>query len=201
LPENNSEKARLFIAVELPKSTIDELSRLQKNLQTAYGNSGARWVAVKNIHLTLNFLGDVLRSKIPDISLGIAQAVAGFIPFELILGRLGAFPDIESPSTVWVGLNGIIGQLFHLQHNLEQILFGLGFKSEKRPFRPHLTLARISDGVLAADKKRLGQIIDLMTCNTDYPIPVHSVCLIESQLTPGGPIYTVRSRIGFSRQL
>jgi 2'-5' RNA ligase len=191
--ENNAKQVRAFIAVELPDNTKRELTDLQEILKQACGSCPARWVAVENIHLTLNFLGDVPLSRLDAIKSAVTQACSGFDTFELALAGLGAFPSLSSPRIVWAGLNGNVEELSKIQKRLEQLLAGLGFVPENRPFSPHLTLARVRDEASAADKKRLGQAIGSTTCGSDCGIHVGSISLIKSQLTPSGPIYTVLS--------
>lgn len=188
---NNAEQVRVFIAAEVPDNTKRELTALQKRLQRACSYCPAKWVVVENIHLTLNFLGDVQISRLDAIKIAIAQACRRFDTFELALAGLGAFPNLENPRIVWVGLNGNVEKLSKIQKQLEYLLAGLGFTPENRPFSPHLTLARVRDEASAADKKRLGQAVGSTACEKGCPIPVRQVSLIKSQLTPAGPIYTV----------
>jgi len=198
--ENNTEQVRSFIAIELPQETKSELAHLQERLKQACGYCPAKWVAVESIHLTLNFLGDVPLSRLDDIKNAVVRAADASDTFELALDGLGAFPNLERPHIVWVGLSGNIEKLSKIQKRLEQLLAGLGFSPEIRPFSPHLTLARVRDEASAADKKRLGQAISSTTCKNDCSIPVRQVSLIKSQLTPAGPIYTVISSATLGRQ-
>ena len=132
-----------------------------------------------------------LLAKLDDIKSAIARTTNRVKAFELTLDGLGAFPNLDRPHVVWVGLGGDIERLSGIQNTLEQHLAGLGFSPENRPFSPHLTLARVRDEASAADKQRLGQAIASTACDTDCSIPVQQVSLIKSQLTPSGPIYTV----------
>ena len=140
MAENNAEQVRSFIAVELPQETQHELARLQERLEKACGYCPAKWVAPGSIHLTLNFLGDVSLSKLDDIKSAVSRSVAGMNAFELTLAGLGAFPNLERPHVIWVGLSGDVENLSKIQKRLEQKLAGLGFNLENRPFSPHLTL-------------------------------------------------------------
>jgi 2'-5' RNA ligase len=200
MAENNTGQVRSFIAIELPQGTKRELAYLQEGLKRACGYCPAKWVTIESIHLTLNFLGDVPLSRLDDIKSAVAQAAAASDTFGLALEGLGAFPNLERPHIVWVGLSGNVEKLSNIQKRLEQLLVMLGFNSENRPFSPHLTLARVRDEASAADKKRLGQAISSTTCKTDCPIPVRQVSLIKSQLTPAGSIYTVLSSATLGRQ-
>lgn len=191
MAENSVEHVRSFIAIELPQETQRELAHLQERLKRDCGYCPARWAAPEGIHLTLNFLGDVPLAKLDNIKSAVTQASAVMDAFELTLSGLGAFPDVERPHVVWVGLKGDVEKMSEIQKRLEQLLTGLGFSPEKRPFSPHLTLARVRDEASTTDKKRLGQAIGSTTCDRDCSIPVQKISLIKSQLTPAGPIYTV----------
>ncbi len=186
-----NETARLFIAVELSDEVKNELTRLQERLKKACGFCPARWVAARNIHLTLNFLGDVATSKIDDIKNAVRSTSEEFSPFRLSLAETGAFPNLDRPHVVWVGLGGEVPKLLALQKRLESLLSNLGFRPEDRAFSPHLTLARIRDEASQADKKRLGEAIAKTACENKCAVPVDSVSLIKSELTLSGPVYTV----------
>ena len=180
--ENNAGTMRLFIAVELPEAAKQGLTRIQESLKRSCPRCPARWVSPENTHLTLNFLGDVDASRLPDVKEAVTQTSTAFEGFELALGDVGAFPSLERPRVLWVGMRGDMNRL---------TLSALGFAPEARPFSPHLTLARVGDEVFSADRKRLGEAAAALTCSTDCAVAVHRLSLIRSQLTPGGPVYTV----------
>jgi RNA 2',3'-cyclic 3'-phosphodiesterase len=188
---NENEKARLFIAIELSYEVKSELTRLQERLKKACGFCPARWVAADNIHLTLNFLGDVALVKVDDITTAIQTTAREFSAFELSLSETGAFPNLDRPHVVWVGLGGEVAKLLSLQKRLESLLADVGFKPEDRAFSPHLTLARVKDEASPADKKRLGEAIAKTKCEDKCTVPVDSISLIKSELTPSGPVYTI----------
>lgn len=183
------ETIRSFIAIELPAGVRSELGRLRDTLKRAV-TCPARWVAPDSIHLTLVFLGDVGSSRIEGVKLVMAEASAESRPFELGLGGLGAFPNTLRPQVVWVGIEGDVDRLAHLQKSLEGRLDRLGFRPDARRFSPHLTLARLRDEAAPAERQRLGEVIAGTVCQADCRIPVNEIVLMKSQLTPSGPIYT-----------
>jgi RNA 2',3'-cyclic 3'-phosphodiesterase len=191
VPESEPSKARLFVAVELTSGVKGELARLQERLKKTCGFCPARWVSVDNIHLTLNFLGDVDISLLKAVKATVKQAGDEFPPFELSMTDTGVFPNLERPHVVWVGLGGDTSKLAAVQKRLEGLVEVLGFRPEDRSFSPHLTLARVRDEATPADIKRLGEAIGQTRCEKDCSIPIDSISLIRSQLTPDGPIYTV----------
>jgi 2'-5' RNA ligase len=186
---NNAETMRLFVAVALPEEIKRELTRLQESLKKSCRNCPARWVSAENIHLTLNFLGEVVVSRLPDIERAVTQACAGIECFDLNISETGAFPNLEKPRVIWVGMHGDLKRLVMLQKVLEQSLSALGFTPDTRGFSPHLTLARVSDEAFPGDKKRLGEAAGALS--SDCSIPVSSVSLMRSQLMQWGPVYTV----------
>jgi 2'-5' RNA ligase len=98
---------------------------------------------------------------------------------------------MNRPRVIWVGLDGNLKRLADIQKQIEQLLSGVGFIPETRPFSPHLTLARVREEASPAEKQKLGQIISSMTFKSGCIIPVRSINLMKSQLTPHGPVYSV----------
>ncbi len=188
---NNHGTMRLFVAVELPDSIKQELVHLEEYIKKSCRNCHVRWVAPRNVHLTLNFLGDVSASKLVDLKLAIAKTSGAVTSFAVTLAELGAFPNIERPRIIWVGIRGDLNRLLSLQTNLEQSISALGIALDHRPFSPHLTLARAGEELSAIDRKRLGAAAAATAYGTDCRVPIRSVSLIKSDLTPAGPIYTV----------
>ena len=132
---------RTFIAFELPESIV----QLAADLQTRLRSHGLklRWVQPKNIHLTVKFLGDVEEGRIADTVEAMQTSARNSVPMTVAAQGLGVFPGIHKPRVMWFGLGGQIDRLAELHRLLEDGLGKKGFAREKRPFRPHLTLARI----------------------------------------------------------
>ena len=162
---------------------------------------GLRAVRPEGVHLTLKFLGDVPGSRVDEIGHALSEAVAGHRRFEVSTGGFGAFPNTRRPQVLWVGLAGRLEPLMGLQADVDAALVGLGFPAEKRPFHPHLTLARL-DRRMSAEARRAS--LDALEA-TGLPavrMPVRSVSLVQSILGRGGATYvrlfTVRLAEGLS---
>ncbi|MBN1189645.1 MAG: RNA 2',3'-cyclic phosphodiesterase [Dehalococcoidales bacterium] len=183
------EQIRSFIAVELPENVKTGLKEIQGRLKSE-NPSIARWVDPAGIHLTLKFLGNVPANQVEAISRSIKKAAAEVSPFSLEIKGLGAFPSLARPQVVWTGLSGDIDRLNMLQKSLEIQVSPLGFPSEKRPFSPHLTLARLRDTATAIERQKLGEKISNIQFSSGFHMNVNSVNLMRSQLTPAGAIYT-----------
>lgn len=185
----NVEQIRTFIAIELPPDVKKALTRHQDRLK-AGDEKNVKWVEPENMHLTLQFLGNVPADLIPRVTAAVEQAAAGTRHFQIEVGGLGAFPDTQRVQIIWVGLAGDIDKLARLQKDIGANLTPLGFKPETRPFTPHLTLGRVRDFIKPEERAALGQLIQNMPFNAKYKVDVTAVNLMKSQLTRQGPIYT-----------
>ena len=183
------EQIRAFIAIELPEALKAEIARLQEQLR-ARVRVPTRWVNPDNIHLTLKFLGDINRDTVDDILHAIGAAAGNAPSFRLGVKGLGVFPDPQRPRIIWVGLTGGLDKLRNLQRDIDNSLERLGFPREKRPFSPHLTIARLHDRATPADRSEIGHIIKSTTFIAKTSLNAGVVYLIKSQLTREGPIYS-----------
>ncbi len=184
-----TEKIRSFIAIELPEEVIKALTRVQGRLKTS-DEKNVKWVEPENMHLTLQFLGNVDAAAVGNITAAIERAAAGARHFPLEVGGLGAFPSLHRLQTVWVGLGGDLDKLTRLQKDISANLTPLGFPPENRPFTPHLTLGRAREFIRPEERAALGKLLENMPFNVKYTVEVTVVNLMKSQLTRQGPIYT-----------
>lgn len=69
----------------------------------------------------------------------VAQAVS---PFAIGPGKVGQFGSGSPIRTVWADVAGDLASLQELQGRVEQAVAPLGFPAERRPWRPHVTLAQ-----------------------------------------------------------
>ena len=179
---------RAFIAIELPEAVKQALSRVEAKLVRL--DVPVKWVDPMGIHLTIKFLGSVDSTLLPDIAQASIEATRGITPFKWELGQPGAFPGLQNPQVVWVGVKGELNRLIDVQKRLELVLAALDFPPEDRPFAAHLTLGRARMGTRSGDLKPLGEALGKIQI-TDSPPPflVESIDLMKSTLTPAGAIY------------
>jgi len=184
------ENIRSFIAIALDQPAVAALRQLQDALGRKPGTRAARWTAPVSIHLTLKFLGDVPADDIPVIAEALQECCSQHGPFRLILSGLGCFPDTRQPRIVWVGLQGETAALLTLQRDIEQVMGQLGYPPERRPFSPHLTIARVHQSAKRSELEALGQVVERAAVGELAALKVEVVRLIRSDLRPEGPIYT-----------
>jgi len=181
-----SRRMRLFVAVDLSNEVVAHAQRVMARLQAT--QLLARWVDVKQMHLTLNFLGDVDELEIAPLCRVLNEVGADSSPFDVEIGGVGAFPNADAPRTLWLGMRRGGEDLTALHERLDVRLRALGYRSEERQFRPHLTLGRVRENppeVLAALSTELASMAELHAGVTD----VSELVLYRS--TPGrdGPHY------------
>jgi 2'-5' RNA ligase len=183
------EKLRCFIAIELPPEIKKQLDALEERLKSGQ-HPFVKWVDPEGIHLTLKFLGSISSDTVSGVIQGVARALKGVSPFNLQLGGLGAFPNWQRPQVIWVGVRGEVEKVVSLQRGIETILSPLGFPPESRSFSPHLTLARLREGVSSPEKHRFGEWAGGTEFAAPHAFEVNGVSLMRSELTPSGPIYS-----------
>jgi len=106
--------------------------------------SGVRWVRPANLHLTLRFLGDAVdRNVLMALDRNLTEIAAQTSPFMLHARGTGAFPNLDRPRTIWVGL--VSEQLVRLARQVEDTAVEVGFAPEGGPYTPHLTIGRVRD--------------------------------------------------------
>jgi len=188
-PEPMKETARLFIAFELP----DRVLALAKDLQARLKRHGLKmqWVRPQNMHLTVKFLGEVSQARIGDVSAALHHAALEAAPMEVCAQGLGVFPGMRQPRVLWFGLGGQVDLLGEACQHLEDALDVKGFARERRPFRPHLTLARIKQAV---DPTLLLEGIQTVGRYDPVGFRLTEWVLFQSDLRSQGAIYTALDR-------
>lgn len=178
---------RTFIAIELSDEIKSSLSQIESHLK--YSGADVKWVDEKNIHLTLKFLGEIDEEKCNKVK-DILDKIAGSSKsFEINIKDIGAFPKIDYPRVIWVGLDKGAAESRSLAEKIDEALSGIGFEKETRPFTAHLTIGRVrSSKNKQALKEKMGSIGLQETRNKRQV--VSSIILFQSKLTPKGSIYT-----------
>jgi len=168
-------RRRIFVAVALAPALLAAVSGVRGRLAEA--DSTLRWVPPENLHFTLKFLGGITPPQLTGVVAAAREVAARTQRFSITLAGLGAFPSARRPRVVWVGA---------LAEDLDVVLRSAHASREDRPFRPHLTIARVRD---AAPVRDLSKEIDALRelewgCQT-----VGAICVMESHLRPSGAVY------------
>ncbi len=164
------ETRRLFFALWPGPETRARLERAAACVPRKLGKP----VAVEKLHLTLAFLGSVdaeTQACAEDVASAVRRPA-----FELVLDDIGHF---RRSQVVWLGSGRVPEALAGLVADLAAGLEACGIAPERRPYRPHLTLAR--------------KVRRFPGCELSQPVtwPVHEFCLVWSRTLPEGAVYEV----------
>lgn len=190
--EKPAEKSlRAFIAVSLADDIKAKLKAIQARMKPFLSHHAIKWVQPDAIHITLKFLGNIQPADVDRIITALDNAI--FTErFVLSFADFGCFPSCAKPRVMWVGTESHPA-LNALHQTIEQRLTVLDFTPEDKPFRPHLTLARVNEK--AHFRCTPDEIHEAKTIVREIihgtEMPVHSVHLFQSRLTSRGAIYSL----------
>jgi RNA 2',3'-cyclic 3'-phosphodiesterase len=157
-----------------------------EELQSEFSSvTQGKWVEPDNLHFTYQFLGDTDVSIIPEIKYNLGNYLKTHNSGLLIQG-LGVFPKIKRANVLFTNIYCMDKIIFEIQKQIEKVMQKFGFQPEKREFTPHLTLQRIKK----SDTSELKILLDKYKSHKFGYLDSFSVDLIESKLTPKGPIYS-----------
>jgi 2'-5' RNA ligase len=179
------ERLRLFVAIELEDTVKKRLKECQEKLKEAGGEVG--WVDVNNIHITLKFLGYVEEGRLNQVKDIIKESVQDIETICLRFKGIGGFPSFQRPRVVFVKAEDETGHLVTINSRLEEGFQSLGIEKEDRAYEPHLTLGRVKS---PHNIERLVRLMEKYREESFGEELVTRVLLMQSQLTPKGPIYT-----------
>lgn len=203
--EEDSLYWRLFVAVTLPRGAIRELDSMARSMRAvSYGGmqrrrpsrgavayDAVRWTAPENMHITLKFLGDVHQDDLPLLKEELDEVAGESARLMLELGSNGCFPGERTPRVLWTGLAGDLRRMSSLATRLDGAMFRCGFPSERREFRPHVTVGRVRSGtqqrVLAAIGQRWLEARASGDGSRDVGVPVEKIVLMRSRLHHNRP--------------
>ena len=125
---------RLFVALMPPTDVLADVDAalgpardLQRDL---------RWIPVERWHLTIAFYGEVPDESLPGVSDMVERKLSRRPepgPMELSFAGAGQF----ARRALWIGVDGDVDRLRAVARSVS---------TDRRPYRPHLTVARLRGG-------------------------------------------------------
>lgn len=177
-----SEQIRAFLAIDIDEQLFNTIREIQDSLTQI--KDDLRLVPTENIHITLEFLGNIIPSMIDEIS-QIMQAIS-LEPFNLEFKGVGIF-NPKFIRVVWIGTGDGSNNVISLAEDLKRKLKTLGMKITKKKFTPHATIARVKS---KRNTRELAMSIQELSEIKIGTMKVTSFKLKKSELRPRGPIYT-----------
>jgi RNA 2',3'-cyclic 3'-phosphodiesterase len=169
---SNMQRKRIFVAINLPKKVREKLAEYRFDVP-------AKWTKTENLHITLNFLGQVEDEDLLDIFSAVQEAALNNSPFDLNFDKIAYGSKYKM---IWA-VGKSTPSLANLKKDLDKKL-----SSDNKGFSPHITLARIKmwefRSIDPEDRPQVEKNIDLN-------FEVDSIEVMESVLKKEGPEYTV----------
>jgi 2'-5' RNA ligase len=166
---------RLFIALSLPKEVSKALAKAKERLP----NLPARWVKEENLHLTLAFIGKEERAR------EVGQVIDRLTPRSIKLKTDGItlLPTPKKPRVLAVKVTDETGGLSDLVKELRKGLQQHHLPFDKKPFNPHITIARLKSHAPRRERDSFSPRIPKIE------FMVNKIVLMESRPTPSGSLY------------
>jgi len=179
---------RAFFALDLPVEQkhhlVEAMAELKEYLEKKYKTRQFRWVKAANLHITLQFMAALPEEALLPLLQQVRSVLRGLKSFYLQLGQPEWFPSTEVPR--------VLSLKTEHQDNLRELSAVIGkamvacaYPVEDRPFRGHLTLARV-EGLHHLDPEYLSAFA--------WPglpeIFINEIVLFKSEPQRGGSIYT-----------
>ena len=193
---------RTFIALELNEVLQRFLGEIISQISQELPN--LRWVDPTGIHLTLAFLGELTGEQLVEAIHAAEEAAQKASPFEYRLKGLGIFGSPQQPRVIWIGVEDLPSgkvqgsPLQQVHRVLSRELELRGFELEKRPFSPHLTLARLKQPLSPDAQQRLQRLLHSKLAGSSSAIYlVNTLCVMKSELSRAGAKYTCLKECSF----
>jgi len=182
---------RLFVAIDVP----DEVKQRALQMRRALEADGwhARWVRPEALHLSLRFYGNQPVDSVPGLCERLRTASNTVRPFDLSTAGAGIFPNARRPRVIWLGVQDRSDTLARLAADIERESRAYGIEPETRPFRPHMTLARVRPEEITTIRDVDRHVADFERL-ASLAYRVDHISLIRSDLRREGPFYTVVER-------
>ncbi|WP_058464872.1 RNA 2',3'-cyclic phosphodiesterase [Legionella cincinnatiensis] len=175
---------RAFFAI-VPSTEIRlHLLKVLHSLKQEMPEDYMRWVHVENLHITLHFIAQLQSKDVALVSKRVSNALKHIPSFQLKLGPLEWFPMLRHPKVL-----SLIVEPHELLSKFASIITQsfsfLNYPIASRPFRGHMTLARVHH---CPHKQQ--QLLAPIKLEDIPPMTVDKIYFIESKLGQEQSTYT-----------
>lgn len=180
---------RVFFAISLTPAIKQDITDYLHEIRKHFKRHTIRWIRADNLHITLQFLAAVEDQDLSRLADKVGQEIKDFAPFSLELGPLELFPTPYHPKIISLRANPH-DNLKVLAETIGKGIAALNYSVETRPFRGHLSLGRIMRSIDHSALEGLPKA-------NFTALPINSIVLYRSELTPEGARYTILKNLSF----
>jgi 2'-5' RNA ligase len=177
---------RLFLGSFIDPAIISALyARIRSDFKTAVSG---KWVDEKKLHITHKFLGDVEESKIGLIKEALSASLDRPASCEMYFGQPSSF-SLKNPRVLFISAEDKTRAIFEMNSICERSLVKIGFAAEDKSFHPHITIMRMK----SVNTETFASLVNKYKEEKEKAGPQLEIrlSLIESVLTPSGPVYKI----------
>jgi 2'-5' RNA ligase len=189
------DSVRAFVAIRLAPEVNEAVAAFQAGLRRLGGDIA--WVKSDNFHLTLRFLGNRAGAQLIDAMIeGLRSIAAATAPLVVEARGAGAFPSLNRPRVIWIGLKDDDRELLRVADAVEALSVKCGLEPEKRRFTPHLTIGRVRN------PSRNPALRDALATAAERSFgtsTIGAVTLYRSHLSPHGATYEAIATLPFTK--
>ncbi len=180
---------RLFAAIPVPPGVAASLSDALPG-----GLPALRRVAPELLHVTLAFVGQVGEDRVSGVRAALAESVRGVPAFRVAFTGLALFPEHGPPRIVWAATDAG-REIERTGAAVRRALDEHRIPFDRKPLRPHVTLARVRDGARATDAAAIAEAVAAARVPEGLAFAADALHLMESVLSRSGPRYSSIARV------
>ncbi len=170
---------RTFISIPIPVNA--ELSELLNDLRKF---PGIRIPHVKQMHITLKFIGNVNENKLNTIKECVERSISNIKGSSVELKGFGSFPENKDPKVIWVGIKTDL-PLKKISDSIGKELDNFKIDYDDKPFKPHMTVGRINEHT------DISEILSKYEDKSFYTVNCNSIKIMKSEFLSTGTKHTV----------
>ena len=177
--------SRIFFALKPDDHFIQDLLGILPDLQAQAIPDGFRWYKPENWHMTVHFIGGLDTAAISSMWQTVCSQLNGCKAFTYDTDNIALFPDKNYPHVLAITVKNNPA-LLNFVDSVERGILASSLTKQSRPFRGHITLARIAHSAKAKQSPTWPAY--------QKQVEARELVLIESVTHEQGPIYTVLER-------
>lgn len=182
------------MAMRVRQEVKSAIVDLQNELSGRVSGTALRMVRERNLHITLHFLGNQPSAR------PLVEALESIRhdPVDLEVRGCGYFPSLRRPRVLWVGITDASGGLAEIHARLARSLEARSLPVERRPFRPHITVAYVRKGIRPHEIRSLAEATRPMVDESIGHFRAEVIELLNSHTGPGGSVYSEVAHVRLS---
>lgn len=184
-------KIKTFLSVHLSQRVMSNIASVVEKM--AARSRAYNWTKPENLHVTVNFVGEILDREVPEFCKTVKEFVQPFEPFELSLCGVKAFPNNQQPRTIYIAVDEGADALVFMNRELTKMIQDWGFNKDKNEFVPHVTLGRIRRG--QRPDEAIEQSLHRLRHHDSGFCHVSAIVVNSSFMDTTGPTYTPMATI------